>query len=163
MLLPRFINEIEEQFHAAHVAFLAWDVRLSLLTQSEYIGHYEPRFYLGRDLKYHPEWVTRVSDILSTRLITVEELRLTFYNTFVGAYIPCKECTVPYSFLHYPRYSARWPRSRPTRESHHRPFSRPTDIPLGPGRPNKYKKENYARWRCTTRHWPVKPVKLYYS
>jgi hypothetical protein len=76
--LPRFINEIEEHFHAVHVVFLRTSFRLSLL-QSEYISHFKPRFQLDCVPGMSPsESIFRMSDALSTRLATVEELRVTF-------------------------------------------------------------------------------------
>jgi hypothetical protein len=82
--LPRFFNEIEEHYYAIHVDLLEdpiiqeWVFRLSLLTQSECIGHCKPRFELGPYRSRSPESIMRMSVTLSTKLTTVEELRVTF-------------------------------------------------------------------------------------
>lgn len=87
--LPRFFNEIEEHYHAVHVAILEevgmlkWVHRLSLLTQPEYIGHCKPRFELGPYSGHSSESITRLIDTLSTRLTTVEALRISFDSTVV--------------------------------------------------------------------------------
>ena len=75
--LPRFINEIEEQYHAVHVAFETWDFSFSLQTQSEYNNHCKPRFKLGPVLGGVPELI-RMCGALSTRLTTMEVLHITF-------------------------------------------------------------------------------------
>jgi hypothetical protein len=79
--LPRFIDEIEEHYHAVEVDFLQWDFRLLLLTQSEYIWRRKPCFEQGFelyiDLRYHRVSIMRMSGALSTRLTTIEELKLT--------------------------------------------------------------------------------------
>ena len=85
--LPRFFNEIEEHYHAVYVAIVEevglwkWVFRLSLLTQPEYIGHCKPRFELGPYSSRSPESITRLIDTLSTRLTTVEALRVSFDST----------------------------------------------------------------------------------
>jgi hypothetical protein len=90
--LPRFINEIKEHYRAVHVTFRQWLFHVSLLTQSEYIGHYKLRFNLGRILWHNPESVTLSSGAFSTRLATVEELRVTFDRTVVWVdYFPWRE------------------------------------------------------------------------
>ena len=87
--LPRFFNEIEEHYHAVHVAILEevgtlkLICRLSLLTQPEYIGHCKPRFELGPYSGHSSESITRLIDTLSTRLTTVEALRISFDSTVV--------------------------------------------------------------------------------
>jgi hypothetical protein len=89
--LPRFINDIEERYHAVHLVLQGRVFSLSLLTHSEYINHCKPRFKLCRspgDLGYHIDMIDslmRVSDALSTKLSTVEELRVTsFTDIWVG-------------------------------------------------------------------------------
>jgi hypothetical protein len=76
--LPRFINEIEEHYHAVHMTFRERDFRLLLLTQSEYITHCKPRFTLGSVLRHSSKSIILLSGLLSARLTAVEELRLTF-------------------------------------------------------------------------------------
>jgi hypothetical protein len=75
--LPQFINETEEHYSAVHVTFRHWDSHLSLLTQSEHTSHCKPRFDLW-SLYHSRESMLRMSSALSTRLTTVEELRVTF-------------------------------------------------------------------------------------
>jgi len=75
--LPRFINEIEAHYHAVHVTFRDFDIRLSFLTQSEYIGHCVLYIILGPSL----DSVMQMSAALSTKLAAVEELRVTVYKT----------------------------------------------------------------------------------
>ena len=76
--LPRFICEIEEDYHAFHVVFCDCCFCLSLQTKSEYINHCKPRFELRRVLGHVPVSIIRMSGVLSTKLATVEELRVTF-------------------------------------------------------------------------------------
>jgi hypothetical protein len=78
--LPRFVNEIEEHYHAVHVTFGSWASHLSLLTQSEYTSHCKPRFNLG-SLSGHLDSMMGMSGALSARLTTVEELCVTFNRT----------------------------------------------------------------------------------
>ena len=75
--LPRFIDNIEEHHHAVEADFLQWGFRLLLLTQSEYIMRRKPCFELFIDLRYHRVSIMRMNGALSTRLATIEELRLT--------------------------------------------------------------------------------------
>jgi hypothetical protein len=78
--LPRFINEIEEYYHAVHVTFQESEFCLSLLTQSEHTSHCELCINLraGR----HPlDSVMQMSSALSTKLAAVEELRVTINKT----------------------------------------------------------------------------------
>jgi hypothetical protein len=72
--LPRFFNEIEEHYHAVHVTFQKSASHLSLPTQPE---DCEPRFNLGFQYRCM-ESMLRMGGPLSTRLATVEELRITF-------------------------------------------------------------------------------------
>ena len=74
--LPRFINEIQKQYHAVYVAFLEWVFRLSLVTQSEYISHCGRSFELAS--LNHAPMLMPMSGVVSTRLTTVEELCVTF-------------------------------------------------------------------------------------
>jgi hypothetical protein len=83
--LLRFINEIEERYHAAHVTFQHF-YHLWVLTQSEYISHCEPRFAL-RSPSGSPESLMRMGSVLSTRLTIVEDLSVSFYET-AEDYIP---------------------------------------------------------------------------
>ena len=87
--LPRFINGMKKRYHAAHLDLQAWTFNFSLLTRSECINHCKPRFKLypssnnpGPDL--HSSFM-RLSDALSTKLTTVEELRVTIAKI---TYIP---------------------------------------------------------------------------
>jgi hypothetical protein len=79
--LPRFINEIGEHYHIIYVAFLKWDFHLSLLTQAEYISTCKPCIDLGPVRRDSPESIILMSGVLSTRLSTVEEMRVTFNKT----------------------------------------------------------------------------------
>jgi hypothetical protein len=76
--LPRFINEIEEHYHAVHMTFEDLDFSFSLQTQLEYNNHCKPRFRLVSVPGDVLQSIIRMSDALSTRLSTVEELRVTF-------------------------------------------------------------------------------------
>jgi hypothetical protein len=76
--LHRFIDEIEEQYHVAEVIFSRWEFYLFLLTQSEYICHRKPHFELHVDLRYYSKSIMQMSGALSTRLTTVEVLKVTF-------------------------------------------------------------------------------------
>jgi hypothetical protein len=73
--VPRFINEIEEHYHAVHVNLHKWLFRFTLLTNAECIVDCKPRF--KRESPY-PELLMEMAGALSTRLSTVEELRVTF-------------------------------------------------------------------------------------
>jgi hypothetical protein len=79
--LPRFINEIEEHYHAFYLTFGNISVdkfRFSLLTKSEYINHCVPRFKLGPIRTCSSESIMPLSAVLSTKLVTVEVLHVTF-------------------------------------------------------------------------------------
>ncbi|KAF8484017.1 hypothetical protein DFH94DRAFT_820681 [Russula ochroleuca] len=76
--LPRFINEMEECYHAVHVSFKNGDFHLSLLTQSECINRCKPCFKLGPFLKCSSESIIQISGALSMKFTTVEELRFAF-------------------------------------------------------------------------------------
>jgi F-box-like len=79
--LSRLINEIEEHYHAVHVTFHGWGFHLSLLTQSEYIDHCEPHLKLGSVPTHRsrpPGSILGMTGVLSARLTTVEELRISF-------------------------------------------------------------------------------------
>ena len=79
--LPRFINEIKELYHAIHVGFEEYHFLLSLLTHSEYVSQSKPRFSFGPVWKDNPDSIMQISGKLSTRLITIDELRVTFNGT----------------------------------------------------------------------------------
>ena len=80
--LPRFISEIEEYYPAIHVVFTEFSYCLSLLTQSEYISHCKPRFNFGPVSRNSQEpTLIQMSNTLSTRLTSVDKLRLTFGRT----------------------------------------------------------------------------------
>jgi F-box-like len=104
MHLPRFINEIEERYHAGHATFQEWDFNFSLQTQSEYTNDSKPRFKLGPVPRHSEVSAIRMNSVLSAKLTTVEELRLTFLRTafnFWENLIPWRE------FLeHFPRLKA---------------------------------------------------------
>jgi hypothetical protein len=79
--LPRFINEIEEHYHTFYLIIGIGNIfRFSLLTKSEYMNHCKPRFNLGPILRCSPESIMLLSAALSTKLATVEVLRVTFEN-----------------------------------------------------------------------------------
>jgi hypothetical protein len=92
--LPRFIDEIEEHYHAVHLVFQNSSFRL-LLLHSEYISHCKPPFQLDsfRIHSWTPsplESITHMSGTLSTRLTTVEALCVTFdktANNFLEDYV----------------------------------------------------------------------------
>jgi hypothetical protein len=79
--LPRFINEIKEHYHAIHVGFEEYHFLLSLLTHSEYVSQSKPRFSFGPVWKDNPDSIMQISGKLSTRLITIDDLRVTFNGT----------------------------------------------------------------------------------
>ena len=78
--LPRFINEMEERYHAIHLVFERCYPHLLLLTQSEFDGHSKPGFKFGPVVWPYLE---SIISALSTRLPTVEEFRVTFGETDV--------------------------------------------------------------------------------
>jgi hypothetical protein len=88
--LPRFINEIEEHYHAVHVSFEDLGFGFSLQTQLEYNSLCRPGFKLVPIFGDVPKSVIRMSGMLSTRLTTVEELRVTFIRG-AHASIPWRE------------------------------------------------------------------------
>jgi hypothetical protein len=74
-----FVNEIEERYHAVHVSSQHSDFRISLLTESEYVGHCEePRFHLRRDMsdRSHNSVILMACSLVR-RMMTVEKLRVT--------------------------------------------------------------------------------------
>jgi hypothetical protein len=81
--LPRFINEIDEHYHAVHIFFRDRHVHLSLLTEPEYINQCKPRFQLG-SLESYPNFL-EICDAVSTRLATVQELCVIFDKRASGA------------------------------------------------------------------------------
>ena len=84
--LPRFINETEERFHAVHVVFHGRVFHLSLQTQSEYMTcHCNTHSKASRIPVWSPESATRLCDALSTKLTTVEELRVRFISSMMAA------------------------------------------------------------------------------
>ena len=76
--LPRFINEMEERYHAVHVYFRGRGFRILLLTQSECINQRLPSVRLGPFMRRSPESIMRMSSALSMKFTTVEELRIVF-------------------------------------------------------------------------------------
>jgi hypothetical protein len=78
--LPRFINEMEERYHAIHLVFEGCYPYLLLLTQLEFDGRCKPRFKFGPVVGPYLELIISA---LSTRLTTVEEFRVTFGGTEV--------------------------------------------------------------------------------
>ncbi|KAF8484014.1 hypothetical protein DFH94DRAFT_726025, partial [Russula ochroleuca] len=75
----RFIGEIEKHSHIVYVEFQDRDFYLSLLAQSEYISHFRLHFRLHPVRITSPESmmsILLVSDALSTKFVTVEELRV---------------------------------------------------------------------------------------
>jgi hypothetical protein len=86
--LPRFIDEIEEHYHAVDVSFRNGVFRLSLLTQLDSTIYYYPRFQMTSHPSRFPESIIRISGALSTRLTTVEKLCVTFDKTAAEDYVP---------------------------------------------------------------------------
>jgi hypothetical protein len=76
--LTRFINEMEERYHAVHVYFGGRGFRILLLTQSECINQHPPSVRLGPFMRRSPESIMRMSSALSMKFTTVEELRIGF-------------------------------------------------------------------------------------
>jgi hypothetical protein len=103
--LPRFINEIEERYHAVHVTFHEWEFSFSLQTQSEHINkNGKSRFKLGPVPRHSQVSTIRISGALSTKLTTVEELHVTFIRmsfNFWENMIPWREL-----LQHFPRLKA---------------------------------------------------------
>ena len=86
--LPRFINEIEEHYSAAQVALGERQSRLLLLTHVEYVSRGRPDFsFTRRSLPNESpepiESIMRMSEVLFTRLVTVEELRVSLIAVWV--------------------------------------------------------------------------------
>jgi hypothetical protein len=79
--LPRFINEIKQPYHAVHVGCKGYYFLYSLLTHSEYVSQCKPRFNIGPVWKNHANTMIQISEMLFTRLTTIEELRVTFDGT----------------------------------------------------------------------------------
>jgi hypothetical protein len=104
--LPRFINEIEEQYYAVHVKFFDWFFCLSLQTQSEYISRCEPRFELPQVRGKLPGSIIRMGGVLFRKLATVEELRVTFQD--IQVFPDTWENSIPWRELlqHFPRLKA---------------------------------------------------------
>jgi hypothetical protein len=82
--LPRFITEIEEHYHIAQVNITKCEISLSLLAHSESTNHCKPHFKL-HDPGRLPESIMQMSSALSTRLTTIEELRVIFDWSPAGA------------------------------------------------------------------------------
>jgi hypothetical protein len=84
--LPRFITEMEEHYHIAQVditnkfALPKLGISLSLLTHSESTSHCKPHFKLHDPGRFpaSPASIIQMSSALSTRLATIEELRVIF-------------------------------------------------------------------------------------
>jgi F-box-like len=85
--LSRFISEIERRYHAVHAAFQGSGFHLSLLTQSECIPPYDPRFRLDSVSNCSPELIMQMSGELSAMFTTVEELRVTFDKIAVHVWV----------------------------------------------------------------------------
>ena len=84
--LPRFISETEERYHAVHVTFHQRVFHLSLQTQSEYMTcHCNTNLKASSIPRWSPESVTPLCDALSTKLTTVEELRVRFSGGMMAA------------------------------------------------------------------------------
>ena len=75
--LTRFITETEEHHRAVHVTFHEYVFRLSLLIRSDF-DHCAPASFFSRIPRWSPESILRMSDSLSAKLSTVEELCVTF-------------------------------------------------------------------------------------
>ena len=87
--LTRFIDDIQEHYHAIHVNFVG---SISLLTQSECIGRRAPRFNLFPAPTKAPNYshfpaILQMSGVISTRFTTVEELRVTITSDEVDTKI----------------------------------------------------------------------------
>jgi len=104
--LSRFINEIEEHYHTAHLVFRGWIFRLSLLTHSEHISHRKPRFTFGPGPSHSDstESIMKLGSTLSAKFSTVEELRVSFHGMAVNVW----ENVIPWRrFLqHFPNVKA---------------------------------------------------------
>jgi hypothetical protein len=102
--LPRFINEIEEHYHTAHLVFRGWIFRLSLLTHLEHVSHRKPRFTFGPGPSHSTESIMKLSSTLSTKFSAVEELRVSFHGMAVNIW----ENVIPWRrFLqHFPSVKA---------------------------------------------------------
>ena len=83
--LPRFINEIDEHYRAVHMVFQDRHFQVSFLTQPEYISQCKPHFQLG-SLDSYPVFL-EICDAVSTKLATVEELRVSFEKKFADVTI----------------------------------------------------------------------------
>lgn len=85
--LPRFITEMKEQYHIAQV-YIAYNIpspngiTFSLLTHSESTSHCKPHFKLRGSGRF-PVSIMQMGSALSTRLTTIEELRITPSEEFV--------------------------------------------------------------------------------
>ena len=89
--LPRFITELGEYYHIAHVNInidnnitSSNGISLSLLTHSESTSHCKPHFKLHNPGRL-PESIIQMSSALSTKLTTIEELRVIFDWSAAGA------------------------------------------------------------------------------
>jgi hypothetical protein len=82
--LSRFISEIEEHYYAIHMAFQGFLFLFSLLIQLDYISRCHLHFTLGLGVRYSQEAIMSIPAALSTRLVTVEELRVILDRTDVN-------------------------------------------------------------------------------
>jgi hypothetical protein len=80
--LPRFISETGVHYHAVHVILGDWTLRVWSYTQSEYTRQRSHcswlSFKLPEVLTQSTELIMQMSDLLSTKFSTVEELRVVF-------------------------------------------------------------------------------------
>lgn len=83
--LPRFITETGARYHIAQVNITnnKKGISLSLLTQSESTIHCKQQFKL-HDPGRFPASIVQMSSVLSTRLTTIEELRVIFDWSVAG-------------------------------------------------------------------------------
>lgn len=85
--LPRFITEMGAHYHIAQVNITNYPsstISLSLLTQSESTIHCKQHFKL-HDRGRFPASIGQMSSVLSTRLTTIEELRVIYNWEAAGA------------------------------------------------------------------------------
>jgi hypothetical protein len=79
--LPRFINEIEDRYYDIYVTFQGCLFHLSFLIHSEYTSHCHLDLSFGPGVRLSQETIMTLAGALSTRLVTVEELRFIFRAT----------------------------------------------------------------------------------
>jgi len=74
--LPRFIDDLDKEYHSVQLAFDTIDFRVSLLTGSEPIDYHQPRFKFSS--AHSQDSLMRLSSALSAKFVTAKELLITF-------------------------------------------------------------------------------------